>query len=122
MGKGKKHGVEPSLGDTHFRLGLGTPHTFTRSDGSLPDNAQVWVWAESWLVRGISPTQSRQGSMAHVGFPVSGVCLTHFSVLDYSNPTEKQAIILLLCRSHCFLDEAEIQLFFLQQQFPSKAL
>lgn len=75
MRKGKKHGVGPSLGDMHVRLGLGTPPTLTRSDGCLPDNAQVWVRAETWLVRGISPTQSRQGSMAHEGFPVSGVFL-----------------------------------------------
>lgn len=80
-----KHEAEPPLGDRHFGLGLGPPHTFTGNDDSLPDSAQEWVWAESCLVRGISPTQGKQSSRVLVGFSVNGVFLTHVSVSSDSN-------------------------------------
>lgn len=65
--EGEAWGRTP-LGDGHFGVGLGPPHTFTGNDDSLPDSDQVWVWAESCLVRGISPTQGRQGSRVLWGF------------------------------------------------------
>lgn len=110
-----KHGAEPPLGDVHFGLGLGPPHTNTSNDDSLPDSVQAWVWAESCLVRGFSPTQGRQGSRVLVGFPVNGVFFTYVSELSDSTNRETLHHSFFVCRSHCFLDEAEIQLFFSQQ-------
>lgn len=55
---GAENGAEPSLGNMHFGLGLGTHHILTSNDVFLPDSTQEWVWVEIWLVKGISLTQS----------------------------------------------------------------
>lgn len=88
--EGEAWGRTP-LADGHCGLGLGPPHTFTGNDDPLPDIAQVWVWAESCLVRGISPTQGRQSSRVLVEFSVNGVFLTHVSVSSDSNPQRNVA-------------------------------
>lgn len=94
-----------------FGLGLGPPYTLTSNDVSLPDCAQVWVWAENCLVRGFSPTQGRQGSMVHMGFPVSGVFLTPVSVLNYSHQQKNMA-------SFFFCAEVTASLMRLKFNFP----
>ena len=56
--EGSVSGTEPSLRDMHFCLVLGTHHILTSNGVFLPDSTWEWVWAEIWLLREISPTQS----------------------------------------------------------------
>lgn len=119
---GGENGAEQSLGNMHIGLGLGTHRILTSNDVFLPDSTWKWVGAEILLVGGISPTQSIQGSMVHVGFPVGIVYLTHVSVLDYSNQRRRSTASFFFCTEVTTSLMGLKFNFFFQQWFPCKAL